>query len=495
MGRLEVSLKGLRRQVEAWPRSFILRELWQNAIDTQAKRVAITLTPVPGRKLVELTVEDDDPDGFKTFSHAWTMYAESEKVTDPEKAGRFNIGEKFVIALAHECEISTTTGTVRFEGDERAEYPRRKRERGSRFWGLFPLTREQIGEIELAAQSLIVPAHIEEATLNGVPIPRREPLALFRATLTTPVADDEGVLRPREREATVGVYRPVAGDDPLIYELGIPVCSMDCPWDINVEQKIPLNNQRDNVPAKYLQTLRVLVFNTMHDVLSEDEMRETWVGKATDDDRVEREAMTDMVEKRHGEDAVGCDPSDREAERTWQSKGGEVVYGGTYSKKQWEKLHEYGLLPPVGQVAPSPKPFGDGPPAEVVPIEEWTLGMKRLVAYVHIIAPALVGHDVHVTILRNFNAGAAYGDGRLYFNLKRLGRAWFDKPLCDPEILRLLIHELAHDGGAGHMEERYDKALAEIGAKLTVLALRKPELFNASNRSDGPTVRETNCDP
>jgi hypothetical protein len=478
MGRLEVSLKGLRRQVEAWPRSFILRELWQNAIDTAAKRVSITLKPVPGRRLAELTIEDDDPNGFKSLSHAWMMYAESEKVSDPEKAGRFNIGEKFVIALAHEAEISTTTGTVRFEGDARTEYPRRKREQGSRFWGLFPLTREQIGEIELAAQALIVPDHIEGATLNGVHIPRRRPLKTFQATLTTLVADSEGVLRARERETTVRVFPPIAGDDPLIYELGIPVCSMDCPWDIDVGQKCPLNQQRDNVPAKFLQTLRVLVFNAMHDYLDENRMAEKWVDKATDDARVSREALAEMVAMRHGENAVAFDPSDPEGVRISQAQGREVVHGGSYSAKQWEKLREYNLLPAAGKVTPSPKPFGDGPAVQVVPVEEWTPGMKRLVAYVHTIAPELIGHDVSVTILHSFNASAAYdrlGD-LLYFNLKRLGRVWFDRPPSDPVVNRLLIHELAHSAG-GHMEEEFDDGLARIGAALTLLALTRPDIW------------------
>src|SRR5512146_1861082 len=109
MARIDVSSKGLRKLAQSWPCSFVLRELWQNAIDTDAKVIEVSVSR-EGPMRVVLTVEDDDPQGFKTFSHAWTMYAESEKVTDPTKAGRFNIGEKYVIALATTALIETTTG-------------------------------------------------------------------------------------------------------------------------------------------------------------------------------------------------------------------------------------------------------------------------------------------------------------------------------------------------------------------------------------------------
>ena len=63
-----------------------------------------------GRNKALLVVEDDAPEGFKDLSHAFTLFADSAKKINPEQRGRFNLGEKLVLAISDEVTIRTSKG-------------------------------------------------------------------------------------------------------------------------------------------------------------------------------------------------------------------------------------------------------------------------------------------------------------------------------------------------------------------------------------------------
>src|SRR6516165_2901572 len=133
----DVDRDGLGKQAEEHGKGRLIGELVQNALDEAGvTQIAVTLAPVPGRPLADLTVEDDAPEGFRDFSHAWTLFADSYKRGNPELRGQFNLGEKMVLAVCESASISTTRGTVLFDQTEgRIEKPRQKRDRGSVFQG------------------------------------------------------------------------------------------------------------------------------------------------------------------------------------------------------------------------------------------------------------------------------------------------------------------------------------------------------------------------
>jgi len=89
-----VDRSGLGKQAEQHSKGRLIGELVQNALDEAGvTQIAVTLAPVPGRPLADLTVEDDSPEGFRDLSHAYTLYAESYKRANPEQRGQFNLGE------------------------------------------------------------------------------------------------------------------------------------------------------------------------------------------------------------------------------------------------------------------------------------------------------------------------------------------------------------------------------------------------------------------
>lgn len=132
------------------------------------------------------------------------MFTPSIKKVDPEKAGRFNIGEKFVLAFCRDARIETTTGTVIFDGDGRHEHLRRKRERGTLFVGLIDCNEERLAQFEAHMRRLLVKSGLR-LKLNGVVVPPRKPFASFDEILPTEIPDDKGNLRPSRRKTVIDV--------------------------------------------------------------------------------------------------------------------------------------------------------------------------------------------------------------------------------------------------------------------------------------------------
>src|SRR5437763_5204885 len=94
----DVDKVGLGKQAEQHGKGRLVGELVQNALDEPGlTQIAVTLALVPGRPLAELAVEDDSPEGFRDLAHAYTLFAESYKRSNPEQRGRYNFGEKLVL--------------------------------------------------------------------------------------------------------------------------------------------------------------------------------------------------------------------------------------------------------------------------------------------------------------------------------------------------------------------------------------------------------------
>lgn len=477
----DVDRAGLGRQAEEQGKGRMLGELVQNALDEQGvTRIDITLAVVPGRPLADLTVEDDSPEGFRDLAHAYTLFAPSYKRGNPQQRGQFNLGEKMVLAACDSASISTTKGTVLFDPSEgRIENARRKRERGSVFQGRIRMTREEYPQVCDYLRSLLLPEGVT-VTFNGGRLPPRTPVRTFEASLETLVADDEGVMRPRVRKALVGVYEALGGEVPGLYEMGLPVVETGDRWHVNVGQKVPLNRDRNNVKPAYLRTLRALVLNETHGLITEQEANRDWVRQASSAPGCSQDAIRRVLDLRFGEKRAAYDPSDPEANKKWVSLGGTLVHGSMLNAEEWKKAKEAGAITPAGRLCPTSKPYGDDPdgrPVTVVPLERWTGGMKNVAAYAGFLARELMGVTLTISVVDTENAFlACYGKGELHFNLRRLGHGWFEQGPSEG-VDRLLIHEFGHQYSGDHLSHDYHEALCRLGAGLKRLALERPDDF------------------
>lgn len=474
----EVDRGGLAKLLERRGKAFAVFELISNGWDTNATKVTVDFKPVPGQAKATLIIEDDDPEGFADLAHAFTVFAESEKKDKVEKRGRYNLGEKLVLALCTEAIIASTTGTIVFDEKGRRKTSA-KRATGSRFQGMLKMTHAEHAEALAAIQTLIPPPGVV-TTVNGVALKARDPIASFEATLPTEVADADGNLKRSKRKTTVRVYEPLPGEVPALYELGIPVVETVDRWHVDIQQKVPLNMDRDNVPPSFLREVRTLVVNELHEHLTKADANDDWVRQATSNENIDEEAMKSVMDLRFGDKKVIYDPSDPEANKLAVSKGYTLIHGSMLSGTEWSNVKKSSAALPAGQVTPSPKPFSpDGDPLKLVHPKQYTIGMIRMVEYATGIAKKLMKKNITVQIANDITwpFNATYGDsGQLTFNLGRLGHDFFSDPI-GPSQNRLLIHEFGHEYSCDHLSSEYHDALCRLGAEMTALALSDPEFF------------------
>lgn len=228
----DVDKAGLAKLLERRGKQFILYELLQNAWDEKSTHVELELSRISNSPYVEITVTDDNPDGFADLTHAFTLFAESNKKGDAEKRGRFNLGEKLVLAMCRCAEIKSTTGSIVFNEHGRTRNSL-KTEHGSRFTGQLKMTNEEIHECWDHLHLLIPPAHIDtfcKLWVNGTVLARSltSPEAVCEVSgqnLPTEIADTEGILRRTSRKTTISIHK--AAKQAYLYEMGIPVVEID----------------------------------------------------------------------------------------------------------------------------------------------------------------------------------------------------------------------------------------------------------------------------
>jgi hypothetical protein len=473
----DVDRAGLGRQAEEQGKGRLVGELVQNALDEPGvTQVGVTLALLPGEEFADLAVEDDAPEGFRDLTHAYTLFAPSAKRANPEQRGQFNLGEKLVLAVCAQASISTTKGTVVFDPEQGRFETDRKRERGSVFQGRIRMAEGEFSQVCDYLRSLLLPDGIA-VTFNGDRLLPRTPINTFTASLETQIADAKGVMRPTTRKASVSLYEPLSGEVPGLYEMGLPIVETGDKWHVNVEQKIPLNKDRNNVPPRYLKVVRTLLLNEMHDRLSGDDANADWVRQAGPSPDCSEAAIKKVLSLRFGDKFAAFDPNDKEAGKNFVAQGGTLVYGPMLSPQEWANAKKAGAIQSAGKVCPTPKPYGkdkDAKDVTVIPPDRWTAGMKRVADYAKFLAEELMDVQVTVTFVNTTsNFLACYAPGDLHFNLFRLGHEWFEQGITE-EVDRLLIHEFGHQFSGDHLSEDYHDALCLLAARLKKLAMEKP---------------------
>jgi hypothetical protein len=356
-----VDRAGLAKQLADVPAWRLVAELIQNAWDERSTICNVHIVPL-GHGITQVIVDDDNPTGFADLTHAWTLFAPSMKADKAEQRGRFNMGEKMLLALARTAMIESTTGTVIFDATGRT-ISRRKLAAGSRITVDLKLTKDQAGDIVGDLQRLVpaIPTFV-----CGIQLPAAEVVGTFQAILPTVTTDAEGRFVRTQRRTDVRIYQVTDERPAAIYEMGIPVVAIDLPWSVDVQQKVPLNRDRDNVTPAYLQELRVHVLNHMATVMKPptSSARTGRRAAAGDQKRRTRRRSQRSLDARFGTN--GGWPSTRP---TWKRNRLATAAGYTVviaaaalSAGEWQ--HARATTLPAGQVTPSPKPYHpDGEPS------------------------------------------------------------------------------------------------------------------------------------
>ncbi len=387
MPMFEVDLAGLRELEggrEPWRFAFEpLANVFDEArgyVEGRARPTwcAITIEWQSNPRGVLLRIEDDGA-GFDNPADIYTLFGTTAKRSEPGVAGRFNAGEKQLIAAARCATVVTvpersagTTVTFPIDGDERTIVHHRvpPRPRGTMVEALMPWSKAEAEAVRQALMMVLPPRGLR-LTVDGVEVSGLTVEATVRVTLPT-VALIEGVLRGTERKTLVDVFNPLMGE-PWLYELGIPVCSLvesEFRHSLNVLQKVPVPMSRDSVTPAYLHRL----IGTVIEAAALD-------GKmllgAEDDgaahlkrslDYVKRpEALRATVHAVYGEQAVRSS-SDAMSNAVAAAQGRPVVSGRQFGTETRKRLEQDGLLPTAHAVygdRASSTPSTDSPVGEV----------------------------------------------------------------------------------------------------------------------------------
>ena len=479
---IDVDREGMRKVLSRRPKHFILTEPIQNAWDEPITKIEVDFRMV-GRNRCELVVIDDSPAGFENLTDAYTLFATSKKVGNPNLRGAFNKGCKDVMAFAVSGNIETTTGSVRFlETGERAQ-GRQKRRSGTQVSFLLKLNKDEYEEACAVIPMLHVPEHIH-MTFNGQVIAPAIPLKIISATLPTLIADEEGILRSHTRKTEIKVFDHPCGEK-WIYEMGIPVCPTGDQFSYDCSQRVPLNVERDNVPRAYLQKVRVAVANEMATAIqSAEEANADWARAATSDPNIEKTAFNHLLDLRLGEKRVSYDPSDPDAAGVAHSAGATVVHGRNLSAQEWNNARQFGSILPAGQVYPTK---GEMVASRLIPKAAWNKWQRVTARYWEDMAKELLGVDLFVSIIEappQVGTIAKYIKSeptrQVQWNVSHSGFPSLTMVCLEGigvEIDDLMLHEFSHEIAESHYGHEILDAATKLGAKLKALVMKKPESF------------------
>lgn len=481
--------EGLANTLSELERRKVLEEAIQNAMDTRATEIKVSLS-APYRGYSELIVEDNDPEGFVDLKFAYEMFADTPKRGDPTKAGRFTIGEKRILALCKEASIESTTGTIIFEivnGKDNRRKTNKKRAAGTVATFVVEMMESEY-EAAIKAVPSIIPHEGQLLTFNGNVIKQRQPILTFKTTLQTEATSANSRKMSRfKRETEIRLYEPLNGEAASIYELGIPVVDTGDRWHVDVRQRVPLTTDRNNVPPKFLETLRAMVVNQAHELLSRDDASAGWVRLAAGSEKIERDAFEAIETKIHGEKKAIHDPSDPEASKTAAAEGYAVIYGRTMTPDEFKNNKRFNSIQSSSTYYPTPKPYSDDPDAEktkIVPQSEWTDGMKLVYDYTKALSKKLLNVGLSVRFVEagnNFRAcfgreSGPFNKPQMDWNCTVLGKSFFSEGVS-VDVDSLIIHEFGHWFERDHLSKEYYRALTDLGARLKKLALEDPDFF------------------
>ena len=284
----------------------------------------------------------DDGAGFERIEDVFTFFGTTSKRSTATVSGRFNSGEKQLLALAREWTVETAGKLIKFDGSKRIN--RSSQNLGTTIRANIVCTRDEETEIIEGFKSLFAPQGLNY-TVNGDQVTRLFYDYFTNVTLPTVILH-EGSMSRTARRTGVEVYK---SEEPMLYELGIPVCEIGkgFKYSLNILQKVPVSMTRDNVPASFMDTAigRVLEGLTLdgHVLLTEeDEGAEFTKGafaKIKDAD-----ALSILTKQLFGDMVVRWSSSP-EANLLAEKQGFKILPRNTFSKEVNKKLDDSNTAP------------------------------------------------------------------------------------------------------------------------------------------------------
>jgi len=478
----DVCVKGFRGLMTAKPKWHFVRELISNSLDESSVN-NIKLELIKESRFVTIICKDDGA-GFERLSDAYTLFAHTKKRSNALVRGRFNMGEKELASISKFMSIETTSGKVVFKDGKRSTHPRIKLDRGTIVTAKIRCSISEFEEIVSTLGYFIIPNDMKVTVEinNGSELPifdTIDPVDTdweISETLETILFDEEtGGMRPTRRKTQVDIHKTnkFRGNKTFLYELGIPVQEIDCKYSVNVNQKIPMNANRDSVKDSYLRDIYALVLNATHGDLDVNDISESWVRTASEDELVTDDAFTSVKNARYGEKSVKWS-TDLQANEDARNQGYSIIHPRSMSRIERSRMEGVGLVSASVQFKRPRVGY------ESINRNNWTDSMKQFEKNAFQICDMLRISRVKVKYIVSVEAStiADYGSHRIRFNLghHHWGSTQKARLNFDPMSIKnldIFMHELGHMGSSydyAHDRGFYDM-LTRHSAKFVLMAL------------------------
>ena len=458
-------MRALQAGREDWQ---LAKELIANVWDSSASSLCeVSLHSISPTK-AKLVVKDDG-EGFDNISDAWTLMGHTEKRLNPHVRGRFNIGEKEILSIAIEATIKTSGHIITFSRTGGRKVTKIKSPfKGTEITCILPWRKKQVEEVIKKLELLLVPANMS-FTINGKSFYPAKSYKVVDATLDTVLQASLGEhIRKTRRQTTVELYKAENGS---LYEMGIPIQDIECPYLVNVMQKVPMPPNRDVVSNSYLKDIYVTVLNATPEELDSENASDTWVRTGMEDEDIDSDVVKTVINKRYGDKAVLWSTDTRANEKA-EMNGYEVIHGKTLSRSERDAMKIAGLQHSSDIFQTK------WVNADIFQSEKWTQDMDNIVDYAKRLYKELFNESLNVSIYK-MPKGEDLADfssslNLLRFNVSTLGKKWFEG-FHDYQTA-LLLHEFSHTEGEGH-DWKFDQQLMNLSGKAVHLALEKPDVF------------------
>jgi hypothetical protein len=432
----------------------LIREAISNSFDqADVSRVEVTIGPGYAR------IEDDSTSGIPNPDLISVIFL-TDKEESHLKRGRKGRGLKELISVADKASVDSIGVCVHFGPDGRKEVP------SVRTKGTMVSIHTSVDEWQRVDEAveylrLIIPP--KELIINGIPVQKPKLVERFNATLlTTKIIN--GIQKEFSAETDVQVYEG-NGNGGWIYEMGIPIQKMSCPYLIDVQQRVPMNDNRDVVDQNYLRDVVGKAINILMDKLTKDDLKSDWVTECSGSISVH--ASLKYATKFLGEKTLLKSESkranDMARERGYKLVDVDLMPSNVKRMLYWAKTAE-SFAKEILEVE------------EEVLIEHPTEQMQRFASFVEWMGNKVLGvsltckfmekvadHTGHMS-QANFNKV----NGIIQYNVLAKENN-FDKPLA-AEMLSVLIHEFAHQYVSEHTRE-FTEAVEHVAGKVCFVLL------------------------
>ncbi len=436
--RFEVDATGFKNEQVAREPFRLVQEIISDGFDEDSASKLSILIGYNSRKKVVTVNYRDDGIGFKRISDAWTLHGYSERIKDPRKRGRFNLGLKYFFAAVVVGHVVSSGKRVDFLRGDRRTVESCSGD-GTTIYGELVFGISHLDEIIRQLNRIIVPKD-KTLTVNGTEIPHKTAIRSFETTLQTEVASEANPrMRARyDRKTSIGLYPVEQGKKAFLYELGVPVQHIKCMWNIDVGQKIPQNPNRDTVSTAYLEKLFAAILNNCYDLIPAEKAGSNWISSSLFESS--QDAAKDIVRKMYGTDKIYFESKDnyRANERACEA-GGRLIPLGLLDGDTRRHLEEIHVVEYASKVFKTDL-------ADSAPVEP-TSKMLQFAEVVKRIAKDTLCHEISVGFFSSPDATELANYARemrhLAFNVAILGGQFFDS--FSPKGVAIIIHELAHD--------------------------------------------------